>query len=74
MVAVPELKNYLGKEIRIELNGNRTIQGKLGGFDFFLNLTVNECVEIKSPKTKPEYITLGQCIVRGNSTRLSETA
>ncbi|AWU75343.1 uncharacterized protein C5L36_0B05890 [Pichia kudriavzevii] len=58
MVAVPELKNYLGKEIRIELNGNRTIQGKLGGFDFFLNLTVNECVEIKSPKTKPEYITL----------------
>lgn len=67
MVAVPELKQYLDKEIKVELNGNRVIQGKLAGYDFFLNLTLNQCVEVKTSKGNTEYIDLGQCVVRGNS-------
>lgn len=67
MVAVPELKQYLDKQIKVELNGHRVIQGKLIGYDFFLNLTIAQCVEIKSPNKNPEYIDLGQCVIRGNS-------
>lgn len=67
MVAVPELKQYLDKEIKVELNGNRVVQGKLSGYDFFLNLTLSECVEVKTTKGENEYIDLGQCVIRGNS-------
>lgn len=67
MVAVPELKQYLNKSIKVELNGNRLIQGKLTGYDFFLNLTISDCIEIRGSKSNPEYIDLGQCVVRGNS-------
>lgn len=68
MVAVPELKQYLHKQIKVELNGNRVVQGKLSGYDFFLNLTIAECIEIRGAKTNnPEYIDLGQCVIRGNS-------
>lgn len=67
MVAVPELKQYLNNQIKVELNGNRVVQGKLAGYDFFLNLTMADCVEIKGPKANPEYIQLGQSVIRGNS-------
>lgn len=67
MVAVPELKQYINKQIKVELNGNRLIQGTMAGYDFFLNLTIADCVEIKGPKNNPEYIQLGQCVIRGNS-------
>lgn len=67
MVAVPELKQYLSKEVRIELNGSRVVQGKLAGYDFFLNLTIADCVEVKSNRGETEYVNLGQCVIRGNS-------
>lgn len=67
MVAVPELKQYLDKQIKVELNGHRVIQGKLTGYDFFLNLTINDCLEVQKVNKSTEYIQLGQCVVRGNS-------
>jgi small nuclear ribonucleoprotein G len=67
MVAVPELKQYIDKEIKVELNGNRVVQGKLVGYDFFLNLTLNQCVEVKADRGDIEYVDLGQCVIRGNS-------
>lgn len=67
MVSVPELKQYLNRDIKVELNGNRVVQGKLLGYDFFLNLTLDQCVEVKSFKGESEYIDLGQCVIRGNS-------
>lgn len=67
MVAVPELKQYLNNQIKVELNGNRVVQGKLAGYDFFLNLTIADCVEVRGPKSNPEYTNLGQSVIRGNS-------
>lgn len=67
MVAVPELKHYVGKSIKVEMNGHRIIQGKLIGYDFFLNLTISECLEIKNASKDPQYIDIGTTVVRGNS-------
>ena len=67
MVAVPELKKYLDKDIRIELNGNRVVQGKLSGYDFFLNLTISNCLEVTSVRGENAFVQLGQCVIRGNS-------
>lgn len=67
MVAVPELKHYINKNIKVELNGNRKIQGKLIGYDFFLNLTVAECIEVRGTANKPDYIDIGTSVIRGNS-------
>lgn len=67
MVAVPELKQYLHKDVKVELNGNRVVKGKLAGYDFFLNLTMDDCVEVKSSRGEDELVELGFCIIRGNT-------
>lgn len=75
MVATPDLKRYIGKEIKLSLNGARTLQGKLVGYDFFLNLNLQNCVELVAVKKKRktddepavDAIKIGQAVVRGNS-------
>jgi len=46
---LPELRNYLSKKLSIKLNGNRTITGRLSGYDAFMNLVIEEATEIISP-------------------------
>lgn len=70
MVSAPELKKSLDKKLTIFLNGNRIIEGKLTGYDIFLNLTINNAVEkIKLNKSgdKFDIVDIGECVVRGNS-------
>ncbi|ODV58665.1 mRNA splicing protein SMX2 [Ascoidea rubescens DSM 1968] len=68
MVSAPELKKYMDKTVSIQLNGSRKIVGILRGYDVFLNLTVDEGVEIGGYKNKEESkIQIGTAIVRGNS-------
>lgn len=43
---LPELKVFRDKKLSLELNGGRHIQGILRGFDPFMNLVVDECVEM----------------------------
>ena len=45
----PELKEHLGKQIRISLNKNREISGILVGYDHFMNLTIRNA-RIEAPK------------------------
>ena len=37
-----DLKNYLDKRLRIKLNANRIVTGKLRGYDQFMNLVLEE--------------------------------
>lgn len=76
MVSTPELKKYLGKQINVTLDGNRKIRGLLAGYDMFLNLNMDECVQLtpikrkrKSENDEPNYTTIniGHCVIRGNS-------
>ncbi|XP_014740664.1 PREDICTED: small nuclear ribonucleoprotein G [Sturnus vulgaris] len=51
----PELKKFMDKKLSLKLNGGRHVQGILRGFDPFMNLVIDECVEM----------------IRGNSSHLS---
>ncbi|EPQ02844.1 Small nuclear ribonucleoprotein G [Myotis brandtii] len=43
---LPELKKFRDKKLPLKLNDGRHIKGILRGFDPFMNLVVDECVEM----------------------------
>lgn len=46
--SAPELKKYLDKRMSLQLNGNRKVTGVLRGFDPFMNIVLDDCVEVVS--------------------------
>uniref|UniRef100_A0AAX7SL47 Small nuclear ribonucleoprotein G n=1 Tax=Astatotilapia calliptera TaxID=8154 RepID=A0AAX7SL47_ASTCA len=42
----PELKKFMDKKLSLKLNGGRHVQGILRGFDPFMNLVVDDCLEM----------------------------
>ena len=60
----PDIKKYMDKRLAIKLNGNRTINGTLRGFDQFMNLVLDETVE---QVTATEQNSIGMVVIRGNS-------
>jgi small nuclear ribonucleoprotein G len=68
-----DLKNYLDKRLRIKLNANRIVTGKLRGYDQFMNLVLEEAVQINSnTDNNNENEDLGTIMIRGNSVILWE--
>ncbi|EEH59172.1 uncharacterized protein MICPUCDRAFT_15448, partial [Micromonas pusilla CCMP1545] len=59
----PRSLRYMDKKLRLKLNGNRGVVGVLRGFDQFLNLVLDECVDDSTSDKEP----LGMVVVRGNS-------
>lgn len=59
----PDLKNYMDKRLAIRLNGKRTIEGILRGYDQFMNLVMEEAKE----HTKEGEMEIGMIMIRGNS-------
>ncbi|QLL31776.1 hypothetical protein HG536_0B06440 [Torulaspora globosa] len=65
MVSTPELKRYVDKKVILQINGSRKIAGVLRGYDVFLNVVIDDAVELTKDGSKH---TLGsQTVVRGNS-------
>ena len=75
-----DLKNYIDRRIQINLNGNRKLIGKLKGYDPFMNIVLENTINIsknssgvaeeeKSEKEEKikENQTLGTVMIRGNS-------
>lgn len=62
-VAIPELKQYMDKKLRLRLNGNRNVVGTLRGFDQFLNVVLDDATN----DTTSEKTPMGMIVVRGNS-------
>ncbi|NXM92557.1 RUXG protein, partial [Oenanthe oenanthe] len=62
----PELKKWLPRSPfpAVILNGGRHVQGILRGFDPFMNLVIDECVEM-APGGQQNNI--GMVVIRGNS-------
>ena len=60
----PDLKKYMGKMVGIKLNNNRQVRGMLAGYDQFMNLVLDEAVQVVSSS---EQRKLGQLVIRGNS-------
>ena len=64
MSSGPDLKKYMGKMVGLKLNANRQVQGMLAGYDQFMNLVIDDAVQIISSSEQKK---LGQIVVRGNS-------
>ncbi|KAK7321810.1 hypothetical protein VNO77_32772 [Canavalia gladiata] len=59
----PDLKKYMDKKLQIKLNANRMIVGTLRGFDQFMNLVVDNTVEVNGNEKNE----IGMVVIRGNS-------
>uniref|UniRef100_A0A8C7BGA9 Small nuclear ribonucleoprotein G n=1 Tax=Neovison vison TaxID=452646 RepID=A0A8C7BGA9_NEOVI len=59
----PELKKFMDKKLSLKLNGGRHVQGILQRFDPFMNLVIDECVEMA---TSGQQNNIGM-VVQGNS-------
>ncbi|KAF2357656.1 LSM domain eukaryotic/archaea-type [Trinorchestia longiramus] len=60
----PELKKYMDKQVKAKLNGGRIVEGVLRGFDPFLNLVVENCIEVRKTGEK---VQIGSVVMRGSS-------
>ncbi|KAF8055744.1 small nuclear ribonucleoprotein G [Scenedesmus sp. PABB004] len=57
----PELKKFMDKKLSIVLNANRHVTGTLRGFDQFMNIVLDQTVDMKAKQD------IGMVVIRGNS-------
>ncbi|KAJ1091574.1 hypothetical protein NDU88_004693 [Pleurodeles waltl] len=60
----PELKKFMDKKLSLKLNGGRHVQGILRGFDPFMNLVIDESIEMAAGGQQNN---IGMVVIRGNS-------
>jgi small nuclear ribonucleoprotein len=58
------LEESLGKLVLLRLRGNRSLRGRLQGFDMHMNLVLEEADDISNPENIKQ---LGTIIVRGDN-------
>lgn len=54
----------MDKKVLVQLNGSRKVKGVVRGYDMFLNIVIDEAVEIRSDN---EVVQVGISVIRGNS-------
>ncbi|XP_059309588.1 probable small nuclear ribonucleoprotein G [Lycium ferocissimum] len=59
----PDLKKYMDKQLQIKLNANCLVVGTLRGFDQFMNLVIDNTVEVNGNEKNE----IGMVVIRGNS-------
>ncbi|EFJ31260.1 hypothetical protein SELMODRAFT_227744 [Selaginella moellendorffii] len=64
----PDLKKYMDLKLMIKLNANRVVVGVLRGFDQFMNLVLDNTMEISGN----ERTEIGMVVIRGNSVAMIE--
>lgn len=65
----PKLKKFMDKKLSLKLNGGRHVQGILRGFDPFMNLVIDECVEMA---TSGQQNNMGMVGIRGDCVTMLE--
>ncbi|XP_043708362.1 probable small nuclear ribonucleoprotein G [Telopea speciosissima] len=65
----PDLKKYMDKKLQIKLNANRIVVGTLRGFDQFMNLVIDNTVDVNGNEKND----IGMVVIRGNSVVMIET-
>jgi small nuclear ribonucleoprotein len=63
-VATKILEESLGKLVLLRLRGNRSLRGRLEGFDMHMNIVLEEADDITNPDNTES---LGTIIVRGDN-------
>lgn len=69
-VSGPDLTKYMDKKLAVKLNANRNVTGILRGFDQFMNVVLEDCMEIVSASSQHA---LGMVVIRGNSIIMIES-
>ncbi|XP_058093183.1 probable small nuclear ribonucleoprotein G [Magnolia sinica] len=64
----PDLKKYMDKKLQIKLNANRVVVGTLRGFDQFMNLVIDNTIELNGNEKND----IGMVVIRGNSVVMIE--
>ncbi|CAN8066303.1 unnamed protein product [Agarophyton chilense] len=67
---LPEMKQLMEKRLNLGLNANRKVEGTLRGYDQFMNIVLDDCVEIT---TDGQRRNMGMSVIRGNSILTMET-
>lgn len=63
-----DLRKFMDLRVDLRLNANRHIAGVLKGYDQFLNIVLDNAIEIKDNKgAGGEKRELGTIVIRGNS-------
>ncbi|AET37680.1 mRNA splicing protein SMX2 Ecym_1454 [Eremothecium cymbalariae DBVPG len=65
MVSTPELKKYMERKLFIQLNGSRKVVGVLRGYDVFLNVVLDDALEVH--KNGRKFPLGDHTVIRGNS-------
>ncbi|KAG5182701.1 small nuclear ribonucleoprotein polypeptide G [Tribonema minus] len=61
----PDLKRFMDRKLVLYLNGKRTVRGLLRGYDQFMNLVLEEAVEVVNANFEKPLP--GMVVIRGNS-------
>lgn len=61
---LPEMKKLMDKRVNVGLNVGRNVEGTLRGYDQFMNIVLDEAVEMCADG---EQRPLGTSMLRGNS-------
>mmetsp|Transcript_7091 Transcript_7091/g.19453 ORF Transcript_7091/g.19453 Transcript_7091/m.19453 type:complete len:80 (+) Transcript_7091:70-309(+) len=64
-----DLRKFMEKRLDLKLNANRHVVGVLRGYDQFMNIVLDNTVEIVSPTEKND---IGMVVIRGNSIMMWE--
>eukprot|EP00416_Gambierdiscus_australes_P030417 CAMPEP_0171090578 /NCGR_PEP_ID=MMETSP0766_2-20121228/31946_1 /TAXON_ID=439317 /ORGANISM="Gambierdiscus australes, Strain CAWD 149" /LENGTH=115 /DNA_ID=CAMNT_0011548587 /DNA_START=60 /DNA_END=405 /DNA_ORIENTATION=- len=64
-----DLRKFMEKRLDLKLTANRHVVGILRGYDQFMNIVLDNTVEIVSPTEKNE---IGMVVIRGNSIMMWE--
>ena len=59
-----DLRKNMDLPIKLHLNGDRHVNGILKGYDPFMNIVLDEAIELKN---KNQERKLGTIVIRGNS-------
>ncbi|KAK1443872.1 hypothetical protein BgAZ_207480 [Babesia gibsoni] len=59
----PDLRRYMEKRLDVQLNGSRHVVGVLRGYDTFMNIVLENALEISGD----DQLRLGTIVIRGNS-------
>lgn len=53
-ISQPELKRFVEKRVSVNVQGGRKVKGTLRGYDIFLNLVLDDAVEMVHPRDASE--------------------
>ena len=67
-----DLRKFMDLRVDLRLNGDRRIAGIMKGYDQYMNLVLDEAIEISNSKGQQQNRNLGTIVIRGASIVLWE--